>query len=106
MSNEYPSEAALEKIKVWPIGDKFDWHPLMEYVESEWWAADWGWHRMGNTYRVSTGGWSGNEELISAMQANYMFWSMCWVSSRRGGHFVFRVPKIKTRSPKPEEPRG
>jgi len=38
---------------------------------------------------VSTGGWSGNEELIGAMRMNFILWSQWWWSSRRGGHYVF-----------------
>ena len=41
------------------------------------------------TLYISTGGWSGNEDLIGAMQNNAMLWIMTWVSSRRGGHYTF-----------------
>ena len=42
---------------------------------------------------ASTGGWSGNESLISAMQDNVIFWHLHWVQSRRGGHYVFDITK-------------
>lgn len=44
-------------------------------------------------YRISTGGWSGNEELLMALQANHMAWTWTWISSRVGGHYVFEVRK-------------
>ena len=86
----YPTEEQLLKIQEYP---GYDWELLMVHVEVLWEYADWGWHRKGRTYRISTGGWSGNEDIIQALQANVMFWSLCWVQSRRGGHYIFEIPK-------------
>lgn len=88
----YPHETDIEKIKSW---DYRDLTGLLTFVESIWAYAEWGWRRRGRTYRVSTAGWSGNEEIIGALKENFMFWSVCWQSSRRGGHYVFKVPVIK-----------
>lgn len=88
----YPTDRALEKIKNWNPADPAG---LMAYVKSMWYFVEWGWHeeRQGSkmVYSISTGGWSGNEDLIRAMGNNYIFWHMNWLSSRRGGHFVFEV---------------
>ena len=43
------------------------------------------------TWHVSTGGWSGHEDVISALRDNLMFWMLSWVSSTRGGHYVFET---------------
>ncbi len=40
MSNEYPREDELEKIKNWDY--KLGYKSLIEYVESIWWMPDWG----------------------------------------------------------------
>lgn len=40
-------------------------------------------------WEISTGGWSGNEDIIEAMQDNQVFWSLHWLESRRGGHYKF-----------------
>jgi hypothetical protein len=87
--NDYPSDDELKKIEAWPPGG--DFADLMEFAKSIWWMADWGWHQKGPIYKVSTGGWSGNEEIIGAMQKNFIFWSQCWRVHRTGGHFVFRI---------------
>lgn len=110
---EYPTEEQLETIRTWDWGDfkNFDARVarLWDYIKDLWWNVDWGWtittvtpedesiltSQIGWTRRlVSTGGWSGNESIIDALMDNGMFWQLCWVSSRRGGHYEFRDPKL------------
>jgi hypothetical protein len=94
---EYPTEAAVERVRSWPAPANGDWSPLLGFVRDIWKYADAGfWHeepapRGGTTYRISTGGWSGNEEIAAALRGNQMFWMMCWAESRRGGHYTFQV---------------
>ena len=88
MDNDgYPDDNELQRIREWPK----DWAALLEYVHSLWWMPSWGWSQDGNTYKFSTGGWSGNEDLIAALEGNWAFWMICWVQSRRGGHYIFTV---------------
>ncbi len=88
----YPTEAELRKISKW--GSDAWWADLMEYVEGLWDASGVGCYtRNGRTWTLHTGGWSGCEDILVALQKNFLFWSMCWVSSRRGGHVVLRLPK-------------
>lgn len=104
--NGYPSEAELEKICTWDWGDFTDWADrltaFMAYVKERWNYVEWGWREgvaegdefldfeIGRRcWRISTGGWSGNEDLIDAMKANTMFWTLTAWSWRRGGHYVF-----------------
>ena len=44
-------------------------------------------------YTMSTGGWSGNEQIIAAMKQNLIYWSFSWFKSQRGGHYTFLVKK-------------
>lgn len=89
--NGYPEEHELEKIAQW---DYKDFKGLIEYVKERWWAGDMGYFRKGKKYfYLSTAGWSGNESIIGALMENIMFWSCCWTSSKRGGHYVFQIPK-------------
>lgn len=91
-SDGYPEEHELQTIREWTG----DYPALMAYVRERWYYAEYGWriHHDGEPdwYSVSTCGWSGNESLIEAMEANRMFWLMTWQSSRRGGHYEFKVP--------------
>jgi hypothetical protein len=36
-----------------------------------------------------TGGWSGNECIIRALQLNPLFWGKYWMMSKRGGYYRF-----------------
>jgi len=92
----YPTEVTLRIIREWkqPITkesarDFFTyccdcWHENGEFLIED---AD-------DTIEFHTGGWSGNEDIISAIQANVLIWSMCWQESRRGGHHVFSVADL------------
>ena len=105
----YPTEDELEKIKTWGANDYFGW---FEFIKTCWWAADWGWSEEDGTerfspnepvhwWRISTGGWSGNESVIAAMlstkiaQGGSGLWDMAWYSTRRGGHYEFLLPLPK-----------
>lgn len=96
----YPTDEELDRIKSWPIeGDHSLW---FDFIRSCWWAAYWGWHEEDavddlfdkpvHRYSISTGGWSGNENIIDAMRGNEnMLWAFTWVQSRRGGHYIFQI---------------
>ena len=91
MSERYPTSYELKRIEKWPHTEGFK--ELLEYVKSIWWEPGWGWKQSGRKYWISTGGWSGNEELIGAMHNNFIFWSQCFVQHRRGGHYILEIPK-------------
>lgn len=106
MSENYPTENELEIIRKW---DAMDFIGLMEFIHSIWAFEAWGWKQDNEKYYVSTGGWSGNESIIEAMQDNYVWWAMYWEQSNRGGHYIFQpisvtVNEILARSPTPPAP--
>ena len=39
---------------------------------------------------MHTGGWSGNEEIMSAVQST-MFWYFYWTRIERGGHYYLEI---------------
>ncbi len=83
----YPDENELKKIKEW--GHE-DYPALMYYIEELWSYSD-RFLQKGDVYYLSTGGWSGNESLIEALEENALFWCCCWQKSERGGHYWFEV---------------
>jgi len=85
----YPTEETERTITEWPFENGY--HSLLAYVARAWKYPDYFTHDGGSEYKISTGGWSGNEELIGALERNRIFWAFCWVSSTCGGHYVFEV---------------
>lgn len=86
----YPTEEQIETIKKW---NPADLHGLMEFIQKIWTFADWGWRQEDQIYYISTGGWSGNEEIIEAMRDNLIWWAFFWEQSKRGGHYIFATIK-------------
>lgn len=89
--DEYPTDEELERIMGWPLADAAG---MLDFIRPLWWCGDWGWSRTGKWLHLSTGGWSGNEDIIAAMQKNTMFWMFCWEASRRGGHYKFDLSRL------------
>lgn len=87
--NIYPTEEELNKIEQWSHND---FRGLMDFIYDIWKYADCGyWVQKGKKYHISTGGWSGNEDIIRALEKHPLFWIICWEQSRRGGHYIFHV---------------
>lgn len=85
--SDYPTDEELEVIKNWDANDP---KGLLEHVRLFWKYADNGYFKVvDGEYRLSTGGWSGNEDIIGALRENHLFWAMHWFQSTRGGHYVF-----------------
>lgn len=102
----YPTDNALTIIKLWHWDDFKGW---FKFIESIWHLRSWGWSeglvpkdngfdldgKQKYEYHISTAGWSGNETIIRAMQENDMMWSLSWVQSRRGGHYIFEDRELE-----------
>lgn len=85
--NEYPSDEVLDTIETWPADDIDGW---FDYIKHNWWMGNDLINDRGMEIEMSTGGWSGNEEIIQAMFENDVLWNICWLQTRRGGHYIFQ----------------
>jgi hypothetical protein len=66
---------------------------FLEQIRDLWWRPDWGFKYESNgKLELHTGGWSGNEDVVSKLE-NTTFWLMYWSMSKRGGHYWFDIPK-------------
>lgn len=88
---EYPLQEDLDTLSSWPMAKAGEW---IDAACQIWWASDTLIKRTSRRLYLSTGGWSGNEQIIEAMQGS-LLWSMCWMSSYRGGHHVFDLTRLK-----------
>lgn len=100
----YPTDETLEKIRSFnPLKD--DVFEFVEYLCENWvngFPPEW--DKEKGTLQLSTGGWSGCEDVIAALRGGGKdkipwFWTLYWYQSRAGGHYWFR--NIFRRKPKP-----
>lgn len=98
----YPSPRTLRTLTKWPIGN---FGGALDFL-----AAGWSYPErvsrelsaaevelvhadLGDRFlRVSTGGWSGNEELLAAFRQNIVGWSLTWRLKTSGGLYIFEYP--------------
>ena len=91
---EYPEAKDLQKIREWDaIRCAFE---LIKFIESISWC-DAVKIKGKRVWQVEfhTWGWSGNEDIIDALQENEMFFTLYWLKTCRGGHYYFKVRKLK-----------
>lgn len=86
----YPTDETLDAIRQYPILCAADCEDLLTLIEPIWTFKNYI-SKDSDTglWTVSTGGWSGNESIISALEENALFWTLYWIQSRRGGHYIF-----------------
>jgi hypothetical protein len=98
----YPTEPALNYIKNWSFdfihgefitGAYFHDETLLEnlitYLQAIWYYSDAVVYEDG-LLELYTGGWSGNEEVISVLKHTTL-WTMKHKISQAGGHYYFRI---------------
>jgi len=84
----YPTDETLNNIKCYN-GDYYDLFNEIEYLFDQYGGADF--DSKNNQWTLVTGGWSGNESIILAIESNILMYQSCWESSHRGGKFVFKI---------------
>ena len=100
-SDGYPTRAALKRLRQWPITDGAT---ALDFVASIWHWPEWGVsyelkpHEKemlhgdeGHFLRLATGGWSGNEDLIAALDKSLVT-RLTWRLSSRGGLHIYEYP--------------
>lgn len=95
----YPTQSLLVFIELYNPTEAKPISWFVQLIIAAWWPGDGYGTRAKRPYRqrqrlhLSTGGWSGNEEIISAIHANTMlcaahFTPLAW---RRGGHYQYEI---------------
>ena len=99
----YPTEETLERIRSWPVKVGADFIAVMDFAGRAWsypdyWDVAEHWSdpddrgRACRRYEFSTGGWSGNESIVHAIEGNQIVQMVGAWSWRRGGHYEYRFP--------------
>jgi len=88
--SQYPSRAELRKLATW---NSSDLRGALEYARSLWLYPGMA-RRYGRKYTFITGGWSGNEDVIAAIEKNLVLHGLCWKASFSGGKHVYDIPKV------------
>ena len=85
----YPDDQELEIIEKYPLRDVFH---LTDLVNELWAVAGTRseWIKGVLHYELHTGGWSGNESIIEALEKNRFVDRFC-VKWLRGGHWYFEI---------------
>lgn len=85
---DYPSKAELSYYEKEQVNEEF-----IDELFGSWWASDWGLHITEGVLHMSTGGWSGNEEIIDSLRRNEEFWKRL-IEKKAGGHYTFDVKDL------------
>ncbi|MCC6516908.1 MAG: hypothetical protein IT275_11200 [Chitinophagales bacterium] len=98
MDSEYHTETELKEIQKWNIKDA---HNLIKRLKKIWrykccFVERW---KLDHIYKdrpilnleLHTAGYSGNEDIIKALQKHKLFWLMWWSKTERGGHYYFEI---------------
>jgi len=92
--NDYPSERFLGWIETYDVL-KDGPCDLVRVIKAEWQWSDYiRWYPRTKTLKVSTGGWSGHESIMVALQKNILFFPIFWRATVAGGHYTFRLKEI------------
>lgn len=97
MKDGYPTRQEIKQVKAYSghlrskNTDNMDPPRLIELLQEIWAYPDYI-KKDGRRLELHTGGWSGNEEIIKALQGS-MFWLLYWQKSERGGHYYFELPE-------------
>ena len=88
--NGYPTEETLARIRSFNPYEQ-DLDEFIEFLMDNWvngYPPEF--NKETRILKLSTGGWSGCEDIISALKDNFTFWILFWYSCFRGGHYEFR----------------
>lgn len=96
--NDYPTEEDLKRIEEWDYKDLLG---LAQFVKSIWWHGEDmatiseekvnEFDKKYRMFKLVTGGWSGNEDILRALHNNQMFSMLAWQSSFRGGLHIYHI---------------
>jgi len=106
--SEYPTEEQLQKIHKIdgldiPLKEKI--LKMLSHLKSMWHYPDYFVDNGEYGFELHTGGWSGNEDIISELETTF-FWCYFWQRTERGGHYYFDYQMVKMEDSKGASDEG
>jgi hypothetical protein len=104
-SDGYPSDETLNYIAYWYTHNGWTPKEFLQFCEEafnkhygswtviEHYSSDFFNDKPFTSLRIATGGWSGNESLVSQMEKT-IFWSVLWRASACGGLYILDLSKL------------
>ena len=91
----YPSEDSLEKIEQMAYKSEEEVKAVLDSIGEAWEYDDYFIKINDDLYRISTGGWSGNESLIVAFKRNLYqhIWTKIFMVD--GGHYIIAFGEVR-----------
>lgn len=93
-SGGYPTDETLKRIHSWNLLEEKNLGAFLAFLKEAWHGRMVEWEKAADgslEVYLATGGWSGNEDIISALEVT-LFWGVAWEQSKRGGGYWFRLP--------------
>ena len=85
----YPSDETIEAIEKWPVNDFVN---CLKFAEKAYQKHYGVWKKQDGWIKIATGGWSGNESIVYALQ-NQIYWKAFWLAKTIGGAYYIRDPE-------------
>lgn len=89
----YPTDDFLEHVRTYDVLKNGPCDLIRELKEFWRWPDYIRWYPRTKTLKISTGGWSGHENVMAALQENFIF-MIFWMATLRGGHYTFKLHEI------------
>jgi len=85
----YPSDETLEAIENWPMED---FKNCLKFAEKAYQKGYGVWKKEEGWIKIATGGWSGNESVVYALQKQ-IYWNMLFIAKLCGGAYYIQDPE-------------
>lgn len=94
----YPTDKVLDLFMSYEFKCKADVDRFLEILEGVWYSGSDGYKRIKTEFddllMLHTFGWSGNEEVIVALQNNFIFWGIAFNAHFTGGHYYLNIKRL------------
>ncbi len=85
----YPSDETIKSIEKWPVED---FKNCLNFAEKVYHKGYGVWDRQNGYIKIATGGWSGNEDIVHALNKQ-LYWNVLFIACTSGGTWYIKDPE-------------